>query len=127
MIQALGIKADGKTVLLIGGGILVAYMIYRFKNRLADSLAEKSDTLQQGLTHPIDALSAFAGGIIGVQPSFEGGIKLTPNFQAYVDANGGVDAYILAHQNGTFQGAPYVPRPTLSPTWHSAGKGGYWQ
>lgn len=121
----MGIKTDAKIVLLIGGGILIAYAIYRFKNSLGDSLSEKYDSLQQGLNNPLDSLGAFVSGIVGIEPTFEGGTRLTPNFQAYVDANGGVDAYILAHQNGTFQSAPYIERPKL--VWHSAGKGGYWQ
>lgn len=83
-----------QTLILAAGGILLGAYLF---NRYAPS---KSSTLVEGLKNPIDALLAN----IGIMPAPKGsGLQLTPSFQQYIDAYGGIDKYLSDHKNGTFK------------------------
>lgn len=91
-------------VLILGA----AYFAYKAKSSLGETfdLVANSDMVT-GLTHPIESLSALFSSPEQLQKKYAGTLSTTENFQNYIDANGGNAAYIAAHQNGTFSGAPY--------------------
>lgn len=101
-MKALEFITKNQTLILAVGGVFVGLYVI---NKLTPSgvIAEKLGTLGQGLLNPIDALAAN----IGILPKNDSGVKLTPSFQAYIDAYGGIDKYILDHKNGTFKGLPF--------------------
>lgn len=91
---------------------LVAYLWFKYSDTTT-GFKEGAATLAQGLSNPIDALMANF-----VEPKFaNSGAQMTTGFADYVNANGGVDAYIKAHQNGTWNGSAYTGRtPPFVPT-----------
>ncbi len=88
-------------VALAGGGLLVLYVLNKYFNKAADSV------LGQGLQHPLEALGALAGSVVGIEPEVTGGTQLTDNFNYYILLNGGIDKYLQQKRAGTFTGAPY--------------------
>ena len=70
---------------------------------------KKAATLGEGLKHPLEALGAVFTSPKALDERYSGGAKLSPDFQKYVDSNGGSEANIKAHQNGTLKGKPFVP------------------
>lgn len=88
---------------IIGLGLYWAYTsIKKEAGEIFDYVKPNATTLMDGLSHPIDALKALI-----IEPTFSGGAKFTENFDYYIKLNGGVEAYTMAHKNGTFKGAPY--------------------
>lgn len=96
-------SAINTNILIIGAAVAGAG--YWFINRTTGggTLA----TLKQGLAHPLEAVMAAAGSAIGIDPKIQGGTEITENYNYYLLLNGGMDAYIEAHQNGTWDGEPF--------------------
>lgn len=93
-------SAINTNILIVGG--LVAGAGYWFFNQ--DSVNQNLATIKEGLAHPLDALTAAAGSAIGIEPTVQGGTEITDNYNYYLLLNGGMDAYIAAHQDGTWSG-----------------------
>lgn len=100
--QIANFVTKNQTLILAVGGVLVASYVIR-KLTPSGVVGEKLTTLAEGLTNPIDALIANAG----ILPKNTSDAQLTKDFQKYIDENGGIEAYIAAHKNGTFTGAPF--------------------
>lgn len=98
-------EKNPQTILLLiaAGG---AYYLYSTAkgtvSNLIDLTGQKLSTLGQGLSNPIDALSALVK-----PPTFVSQTAPTANFQRYIDLNGGMDKYIREHKNGTWSAPPY--------------------
>jgi len=88
-------------VLMAGGGFFVLYVLNKYFNKASDSV------IGQGLQHPIEALGALAGSVVGIEPKVSGGTQLNENFSYYIQLNGGIDKYLQQQRAGTFTGAPY--------------------
>lgn len=102
-MNILGVQMQDKTALIIGGAVLVLgyWSIKKTANGVSSAFNWLGD---KGFANPLDALAAN----FGILPDNKGqGSALTPDFQKYIDQNGGIDAYIKAHKNGTFTGSPY--------------------
>lgn len=96
------------TLGVLGLGV---YLIYKYT-----SSAGKLSTLGDGLTHPIESLSALFYSSEGLEKKYASpnGAQLTQSFSDYIDRNGGTEAYIAAHQNGTWQGTAFT-NPNYAP------------
>jgi hypothetical protein len=98
------IKIDKINPNLILVGVALAFVAYKIKQAIKSDAA---DTLKEGLKNPISALGAFAGSLVGIEPTIQGGTQLTENFDYYIKLQGGIDKYIADKKNGTFTGKPY--------------------
>ena len=103
------------TIAVIGGG-LVAFLAYKEFSK-AGGVAEKVATLGEGLTHPFEALAANFKSAKKLAKTYSGaGTGFSPDFQKYIDSNGGSEAYIKAHKAGTFKAAPFMPNSNAAIT-----------
>lgn len=101
-MNVLGVQMQDKTALIIGGAVLVIgyWAIKTAANTTGKALNWLGD---KGFNNPLDAIAAN----FGILPDNKSGATLTPDFQDYINQNGGMAAYIKAHKNGTFTGSPY--------------------
>lgn len=106
------------------GGLVVLYVTYnkftaRDTNAGATFLDQVSNVIDT-ILNPIDSANSAINGWADSYVSSDNGTLLTPDFQDYVNLNGGVDNYIAQHKAGTFKGAAFMPnwtvlKPTVKP------------
>lgn len=82
---------------------------------LIKNIARRAATLGDGLTHPFEALAANFKSPEALSKTYGGAnTGFSPDFQKYIDSNGGSEAYIKAHKNGTWKGVPFMPNSNLA-------------
>ncbi len=109
-------KLSDTELLMISGAAAVLLLAWWVKGKGQDFA---SSNLGAALSSPIDNLSALLKTDVQIQADInaskgDSGLALTPGFQDYLNSQGGVDAYIAAHKNGTFNGPAYTTTPKVA-------------
>ena len=101
------------TILLFFGAAGLGFLAYL---KLTESkISDKVQTLTDGLRHPFEALGANFMTSENLEKTYgKGTAKLSPDFQKYIDSNGGSEAFIKAHKQGTFKGKPFIPNSNVA-------------
>lgn len=112
-MKILGVSMQDKTALIIGGvGLVLVYSAYKKASDAVgnglDAVGNALGTTKDALSNPMDNLLA---GWFGILPNSATASNTAPTvgFSSYINSLGGIDAYIAAHKNGTFNGKPYTP------------------
>ena len=110
--QAAEFITKNQTLALAGMGIFVGWYVIK-KLTPSGYIGEKIGLLGQGLMNPLGALAAN----IGILPKNKSTVKLTTEFQKYIDDYGGIEKYLRDKKNGTFNAPPFRGVRGVTGSW----------